>query len=207
MNIKFKKLYDFLNIPNKVVLNFLKSENLNPSEIDKLAKPQKAPKLGSEKFRTAKSIIERDEHGIVAKIILRDVYWPYYKSSAVGSKEWIIEGDSIKITRAEKKQGFVSETLNFSDITLFSVEQGKTYIGKIRLESKNTKGHRFFPYNQFDCLAALAAGQYVRDHCQDKINEGSLKVELDQMLIDFRTLLDAGDPETLKMVEYRKMPH
>jgi len=172
-----------------------------------MMKPKKAPKLGQDRFRTSKSIIEQDDNGLVTRIILRDYLWPYYKGSRVGN-EWIFSGDTIQITRADKKLGFINTVVNLSDVELLDIKKPSniSYIGQISLKMKSPHS-RLISYNQFDCLVALAAGEYISEQCQESIVNGSLTVKIDQILIDMQALLKAGDSETVALVKRRKMPH
>ena len=171
--------------------------------------------------RVAKSIIERNESGTVTRVIVRNDRWPYYDGSLPG-EEWIISENTVQITTVRKKHGIITKSFNISDISLFEVKKPSSlgYTGSLAivtkkpyrkrtsiLQSKYDRSYAGMLYNQFDFLAAVAAGELVREQCIDAVNNGTLEVKIDQTLIDFRTLLDAGDPETLKMVEYRNIPY
>ncbi|MCL1989266.1 MAG: SHOCT domain-containing protein [Defluviitaleaceae bacterium] len=179
-------------------------------------KPEKKEKVGffenlkddsGGSGRVSKSIIEHDENGVITKIILRDNIWPNYQGWTYGT-EWVISDDTIIITNS-KKRGFESKTINISNLVELIVDKpGLGYTGLIVIGTKNVSSpsrkvdYSRFLYNQFDILVALEAGIYIRDRAQSDI-----KIEIDQVLFDFKVALELGNPETVALVKRRKMPH
>ena len=140
------------------------------------------------KYKTAKSIIEKENE----RIILRNINYP-----DKGYIEWIISKDAITINTSKRK-GLITETINMSRISELNLKLSG-HMGTLNTSGNIPKlWYKGIVFNLADVFVAHAAAAYIAS-----LRQGDIQANIDPTIVEMRNQLDAGELDEKTMTTLR----